>query len=304
MEPAELDSKVCGDYRADLNLLASGALSVEDARRAREHLQTCAACKEYYETQREVSELARKESEAVPPLDTEKVLVRVKERMASAQSTPHAARDAEGKAGGGNWMGTGVGAGLGFLAIIALIFIFVPFRDTPKSSAHDPKNITVPGNPTHTTNPPETPGMQGVTMSIQVSYDNLGLPQLGTVLMKNSGAQNAAVASFHPLAAHYELEIRRPSQANSEFQRLNPRALRKSSPGVGFESVEAGTTPVKLGPGDIYALEFDLRAIIKEPGEYRITAHYLGFDASSTDPNKSTLHSSELKFELPVTKSP
>ena len=305
MEPADIDSGVCADYRADLNLLASGALSVEDARRAREHMQTCAACREYYETQREVSEVARKESEAVPPLDTEKVLGRVKERMASA-SPQELQRETEGNSKRSSWLGTG--AGLGFLVLIALIFIFIPVKDTSAPGTGTDPKTNPPTPPVGTNNPPAQPNtLQGISVSIQISYDNLGLPQLGTLLMKNGGTKDAAVAGFHPLAANYELEIRRPGQANSEFIRLTPRALRKSSPGLTFESVEPSKAPVKLAPGEIYALEFELRPLLKDPGEYRLIGHYLGFEASSTEPptaNRSTLHSAELKFELPAAKNP
>ena len=311
MEPIETESGVCAGFREDLNLLATGALPADEAARARTHLESCPACREYFDTQREVWELAKKESEAVPPLNTAVVLGKVK-RQISAPLPEGDDRGEQLTERKKNWWG--VGTGLGLAAALAAALWFMNYKhdaandqtssSNPSHPALNPATKNdVPGTRTPATNPGGNAVPQGLSLAMQITYDNLGRPQLGTLQVRNGGTEEIAIAGYHPLASNYELELHRPGQSQGEFVRLSPRALRKFSLNVSFESVEPTKSAVKLMPGEIYAIEFELSPLMKDSGEYRLMAHYLGFESNApvgeTARAGFTLHSAEVKFELP-----
>lgn len=76
----------CPQYRDELPLLAVGALDNDCASLLKEHLSGCLGCRSSYEAHCRVLETVKSESAPDRPLDTERVLARLRERMGKPAS--------------------------------------------------------------------------------------------------------------------------------------------------------------------------------------------------------------------------
>jgi len=138
---------------------------------------------------------------------------------------------------------------------------------------------------------------RGLTLELKVQ----GAARASFVLL-NGGARAVDVAGFHPLGVNYQLELRRPGSRSPEFLKIAPLALRRHlAPGV-TEAVPETKGRVTLDPGQSLELELDLRPLLKEPGDYVLAAHYLGFPTAAGGASEwgFTLRSAEQTVKLPA----
>jgi hypothetical protein len=138
---------------------------------------------------------------------------------------------------------------------------------------------------------------RGLTLELKVQ----GAARASFVLL-NGGARPVDVAGFHPLGVNYQLELRRPGSQSPEFLKIAPLALRRQlAPGVA-EAVPETKGRVTLDPGQSLELELDLRPLLKEPGDYVLAAHYLGFATAAGGASEwgFTLRSAEQTVKLPA----
>lgn len=124
-------------------------------------------------------------------------------------------------------------------------------------------------------------------LALELHADPAPQPPLwsGRLVLRNTGARAVRAAGFHPLGVsgvRYQLELRRPGAAASEFHKLAPLALRRSSPAV-VEPLSPAHGAILLQPGESYELDLNLLPLLTERGEYELAAHYLGFAESESE---------------------
>ena len=290
----------CAAYREALELLASGSFgaSEPESSRAKQHAETCPACRAFLADRRELWAGVKRGSEPLQAADTAHALVLVKKRIEreprevkEVDAVPLDIGRREGR-GRGFWIGGAAVAGLGVLAAAAWFADPRPRQEAPNSVPPTiPMASVPPGSSSKTPDvtPPRPPldiisgaTVKDLKIELLLQPDAKGAPRAATIRLENIGAHPVQVAAFYPLGANYELELRRPGEKNPEFVKPAPRALRKtgeSATGTPASTVlEAAKGAVELQPREAYELELDVRELMQAPGEYHLSAHYLGFD--------------------------
>jgi hypothetical protein len=129
-----------------------------------------------------------------------------------------------------------------------------------------------------------------------LSVAGQGFPSRVSLCLRNAGPEDLGVAGYHPLGAHYQLELLRPGAKTPEFVKLDPFALRKKTP-LGDEALAASKGEVVLKPGEGYALEIELKGLFRGAGLHFLTGHYAGFCREALATHEVILQSDRLAIE-------
>jgi hypothetical protein len=137
---------------------------------------------------------------------------------------------------------------------------------------------------------------RGLTLELKVEG-----PARASFILRNGGTRVVDVAGFHPLGVNYQLELRRPGSSSPEFFKIAPVAVQRHLAPAITEAVPETKGRVTLDAGQSLELGLDLKPLLKEPGDYVLAAHYLGFATPAGGSEWGfTLRSAEQTVKFPV----